>query len=368
MVLDVERLKMEKYLPSFMPYVKRFLLSEEIDVANTQLKEPWLITYTALIVLEKILKAFPKLIINKEFEELWDMILKNRYLLHEHTWIRLATARLFGSYFSARINTIPLTDKSTDWFAQPGNIFKLAKQSCTQIESEFLNKELGTQITKNLIYLEGCLIKFPQFSPKMEHFQTEKTEPEKEGKKQTEGLAPSQWILRRLTYMAKRMIYKKEAGVHCIFQWIGVMTNSLPEDILKEYLLPMLFPLYVYSEMVITEDTNPEIVENNKIAKEIMGFMKEKVGTPEFVQHYEKVMSKIVKKRVIRKQKLALEAVINPEAAAKHKIQRNLAKKESKKRKYSNKISMKEPIKVRKLDVTDKVKRIAVLDGMGEEI
>eukprot|EP01124_Arcella_intermedia_P023498 TRINITY_DN3746_c0_g1_i9.p1 TRINITY_DN3746_c0_g1~~TRINITY_DN3746_c0_g1_i9.p1 ORF type:complete len:1200 (-),score=375.12 TRINITY_DN3746_c0_g1_i9:16-3615(-) len=368
MVLDVERLKMEKYLPTFLPYVKRFLLSDEIDISNTQLKEPWLIIYTSVIVLEKIMKAFPKMIINKELEELWEMILKKRYLLHEHTWIRLATARLFGTYFSIRINTVPLTDKSNDWFTQPGTIFKIAKQSCSQIESEFLNKELGTQITKNLIYLEGCLIKFPQFSPKIENFENEITKPQKEPKKQTEGLPPSQWILRRLTYMAKRMISTKEAGVHCIFQWIGVMTNNLPEDILKQYLLPMLFPLYVYSEMVITEETPSDIVENNKIAKEIMNYMKEKVGTPEFVQHYEQVMSKIIKKRVSRKQKVALEAVINPEAAARNKIKKNLAKKESKKRKFmQNHVPMKEPIKVRKLDVSDKVKRIGLLDGMGKE-
>jgi len=236
-------------------------------------------------------------------------------------------------------------------------MFKLAKKFCIQLESDYLTEESGTQIIKNLLFLTGCLIKFPQFCPKLANIEIDTTVSKNRTKKasdnqekKVEGLPPAQWIFRRLSYMAKMAISINELLVKCIFQWIGVMSNTLPGTSLMLYLKSMLYPVYVYSQIPITEQTPTTVAENNRIAKEIVGFMKEKVGTTEFLQIYDQVQGSVVSKRTKRKQVSSMAAVINPEQHAKNRTSKNLRKKRAKKRKALDFAVDTVRVKVRKLD------------------
>jgi len=118
--------------------------------------------------------------------------------------------------------------------------------------------------------------------------------------------------------MTKKAITKNELRVKCIFQWIGVLSQNLP---------------FVYSQMFITEKTPPEVTENNTIAKEIIEFLKEKVGITDFLQVYDKVHSSVITKRQRRKRNTSVLAVINPQQRAKMRISKHLRQKRSRKRK-----------------------------------
>jgi len=239
----------------------------------------------------------------------------------------------------------------------PELCFKLAKKFCTQLESEYITEESGTQIIKNLLFLIGCLIKFPQFCPKLVNTEIEENTSKNQRKKESgnqekivDGLPPAQWIFRRLSYMAKKAISKNELLVKCVFQLIGVISNTLPSTTLMLYLKPMLFPVYVYSQMLISEKTPTEVCENNRIAKEIVEFMKEKVGTMEFLQIYDQVQGSVVSKRTTRKRETSMAAVINPERHAKTRTAKNFRKKNARKRKAQSYSMDKVNVKVRKLE------------------
>ena len=67
------------------------------------------------------------------------------------------------------------------------------------------------------------------------------------------------------------------------------------------------------------------------VAAEVMSMIEEKVGSATYVNAYTVVQRRFAAKRDERKRARAAEAIVDPEAAAKRKIQRNLEKREWKK-------------------------------------
>ena len=71
----------------------------------------------------------------------------------------------------------------------------------------------------------------------------------------------------------------------------------------------------------------------SELAKEVLEVVEGRVGSGPFVQAYSDVQKGAAQRREARKKARAVEAITDPEAAAKRKMARNTAKKESKKRK-----------------------------------
>jgi len=69
------------------------------------------------------------------------------------------------------------------------------------------------------------------------------------------------------------------------------------------------------------------------LAQEVLDLVKERVGPTVFFEAYNEARMRQEALRDERKQKKAFEAVLNPEKTAQRKIQRNLQKKDSRKRK-----------------------------------
>lgn len=69
------------------------------------------------------------------------------------------------------------------------------------------------------------------------------------------------------------------------------------------------------------------------LAKEVLELIEGRVGSGAFVQAYADIQKGAAKRREARRKARAVEAITDPEAAAKRRVERNLAKRESKKRK-----------------------------------
>ncbi|CAG8559924.1 1468_t:CDS:2, partial [Racocetra fulgida] len=234
----------------------------------------WEIGYYALNTFTKLIKAFPSVTYLEECNKIW--ILVERHIFHSHSWIRLASSRLFGSYF-AKINpeTMIATglNKRND-FLTKDLLRKLATSFCTQLKSEHLGQELAIQIVKNLFFIGKCFYYLSPDEDKVDHSFT-----------------------------------RERDGNH--------NEESISEDI---------------------DNENHDDIDDNENHDDIddidnIDNIETRVGTTQYHNAYNKVRQQIEEVRRERKHQRVIKAIVDPESAAKRKIQRNEMKKQNRKRK-----------------------------------
>nr|XP_006819783.1 PREDICTED: small subunit processome component 20 homolog [Saccoglossus kowalevskii] len=225
------------------------------------------------------------------------------HILHNHSWVRLAVSQLYGQMF-----TIMTID---DVFHYCGSdlISQLVQDFCKQLHSKITNATLVDQDVKNLVFL-GKLID-------QHHDSDDET-----------NLA---WLMSRLTliqrYERANTTLGKERRTG-ILKWIAGMSVYFTTDQIIEH-LPVLL------EIVHKELQNPsrKDVDLRTLAQEVVDILRSKVDVTVFTAVYTKVKISLEGIKIKRHQQEALEAVADPERAAKKKMRKNIAKKESKKRK-----------------------------------
>eukprot|EP01125_Pyxidicula_operculata_P014076 TRINITY_DN466_c2_g1_i2.p1 TRINITY_DN466_c2_g1~~TRINITY_DN466_c2_g1_i2.p1 ORF type:complete len:384 (-),score=124.47 TRINITY_DN466_c2_g1_i2:54-1205(-) len=264
------------------------------------------------------------------------------------------------------------------FLATPGIMYKIAKMMCNQLESTRITTENSEQIVKNLVFLTSNIYKYPSLSPKIEnekfgpanitsrpsgddndndgdgddannkdddmevdnqqHDYNQDVESEQNILDDTTQSSSSSsssskssspcvtWIIKRLSYMARRSINKNELTSRSVFQFFGTLTAIFSKEMITENLVSLLYPLSLYSNTITTASTEtnqPELIQNIELAKQISELFKEKVGATTFIVSYEKVQEGMNKRRTKRKQDLAIEAITNPQKHAKRKITKN---------------------------------------------
>jgi hypothetical protein len=282
----------------------------------------------------------------------------------------------------------------------PHNLFNLAKSFSSQLESEFLSAELGTQVVKDLLFSSIHLHKYPQLTPPRESDldvlsgSSDEDEPviksphrgkstsqqigaavpdsddeddvansddedEDEdaddaeadaieaGDIQRRGLAPIHWIFRRLSYMARKDGNPKKTF---IFQWFAAMATKLEAEEVIPFLVPMLNPLYRVQEEPAPGNPESELGVLKELVSDVIELIKNKVGSSPFFAAYERVRRSVAKVRNERKRARKLLALQNPQRRAELKMKKNLKKRDRKKRKIEKFKVNSTGIKVRKLD------------------
>ncbi|CAG8692427.1 33598_t:CDS:2, partial [Racocetra persica] len=341
----------------------------------------WEIGYYALNTFTKLIKAFPSVTYLEECNKIW--ILVEKHILHSHSWIRLASSRLFGSYF-AKINpeTMIATglNKRND-FLTKDLLRKLAISFCTQLKSEHLGQELAIQIVKNLFFIGKCFYYLSPDEDEVDHsFTKERDEnhneesisedidnenhddiddidnietddadasnadDEKQNMQQIIGNQASDsgtvkssliWLFKKLSYQARFSSSNNEEIDHqrtSIYQWFAAMITCMsPNDLVPPYLLHIISPIY---RLINNETTKGQDIDNLKrLGKEVLDLLHKRVGTTEYHNAYNKVRQRIEEVRRERKHQRVIKAIVDPESAAKRKIQRNEMKKQNRKRK-----------------------------------
>lgn len=252
-------------------------------------------------------------------------ILENELLLHTHTWVRLASARVFGMYFGIKSKITSLnplnheidenllksfsedhsataTDNLSEFLFRKSTMFRLFRQTCLQLEGDHVSNELGDQIIKNLVFLASNIMKYPALSQQGEgDGEGEEEGDEKEEEKREKGdegeekkkhgkLAPGDWIFRRLSFMLRRCIDKNEPRATIIMKWFGTMGGSvlpikpatsddsqIEEKVphpfyLDDVLNVILQPLFRYSNLGSNQammSARPALAKNVTLAKQV---------------------------------------------------------------------------------------------------
>ncbi|KAG0221648.1 armadillo-type protein [Mortierella sp. GBAus27b] len=365
----------KKQIPSLLPRLKMALESslqimEEAQEHAAQvdkfedhgqdamdLDAEWEVGYYALNTFTKLVKQFPTVINSTDVSTLWPLI--REHMLHPHAWVRLSATRLFGVFFSG---IDPVTRKPTDKAASDVEVTaemlkSVAQKLCEQLKSDLLSKDLGGQIVKNLFFIAKCFYALPE-DLEVTHKKQEQDEQdggedddeddddeeedqesgdddeedEDRHHKKANGKAGQPikrslyWLVKRLSFLSRGAAINKSAAKTavqqtCIFQSMAAFATHIQPDDLKPYLIPMIAPIY----RVVNDESvrGTEAEELKKLGAEVLDLIQKRAGTTEYFNAYNKVRQHILDVRRERKHQRVMQAMNDPEARARRRIQKN---------------------------------------------
>eukprot|EP00743_Colponemidia_sp_Colp-15_P008246 GILK01008947.1.p1 GENE.GILK01008947.1~~GILK01008947.1.p1 ORF type:complete len:260 (-),score=70.08 GILK01008947.1:159-908(-) len=140
------------------------------------------------------------------------------------------------------------------------------------------------------------------------------------------------WIFTRLSHMARTLLGESigvvEKRLSHIFRFFAAASMQLDVPLVSNLLVSMVSALYRVVNLKQLEDKPVA-----GLAQEVLDLIQRRVGPTIFLAAYSHVREAVTVLRNQRKMAERVEAVANPQKAAKRKLSRAVHKKESKKRK-----------------------------------
>lgn len=258
-----------------------------------------------------------------------------------------------------------------EWKKFQQALFDVTAALCSQFESSSLGAELATQIVKNLVFLGKHFLSLAAgeaFAPAAagDKVLAKDKEGEEEGRHDplldedeeettpadrgfSSGARALKWLFHRVSYMART---RGEAQQQAIFKWFAAMAtssvsvangatssagtpgnNNNAADILREYLMHMLSPLVRAAAFVKDGRESTPKYAVGELAQEVMAHLESTLGSEAYLPVHMRVIAQIRQSRLERKQKRKLAAVLDPEAHAARKRERNKRKRRQKRTK-----------------------------------
>ncbi|QRW12832.1 U3 snoRNP protein Utp20 [Ceratobasidium sp. AG-Ba] len=325
----------------------------------------WQLAYHALTSLGKVYKEFPSSL-NSASTADWEAIFA--HLLFPHAWVRLASCRLTGTLFAS----MPLSpsafalesDLARATLSNPNGtsiqlplLVEVAQKLCLQLRGTHFDESMSTQVVKNLFYVGKAFAIVYELAGLGEGQGSESHEASEEeiaGNENTDEIEengttkalanPLAWIFSKLSYQARSAHIARlnraphsenwHIQVSSVFRWFAAMASYLPVSVLEYFLPHILAPVYRVAEEETIKDSQLEHLKT--LTHELQALLQQKVGTTVFAAAYNRIRQGVARVRRERKIQRATQVTIQPEAAARRKVQRNIAKKEGRKRKDRN--------------------------------
>ncbi|KAJ6608583.1 armadillo-type protein [Mycena sp. CBHHK59/15] len=298
----------------------------------------WQLPYHSLIVLSKILRVFPDLLANSQRLK-WEPLVS--HLLFPHAWVRTAACRLLGILFTSVPPAIPQDADKRSPLTTSG-MREVATKLCTQLKSEHLDEALSMQVVKNLFYVGKCFYAIPV--PTIEEMDTEKSElNDGDGVADGKELNPLPWLFSKLSYQIRSAHIARRNRTFstpnwsqqplAALRWFAAMAAHMDPSRLEKFLIHIFTPAYRIAEDDTIRDSQMDELKITCV--ELQDLVQSKVGTTKFSTAYNQIRQSVLGIQRERKATKALQVTVNPEAAARRRLQRNSIKKESRKRKNS---------------------------------
>ncbi|KAG8138018.1 hypothetical protein E2320_003952 [Naja naja] len=273
--VEAEKIEFEKRLGTILPVVEREIHPSNFEEVKEETEEK---------LADRLLFSFLTLL-----SHLW----------YPHSWVWLTSAQIFGLLFASH-KPEELVNKWSKRKTGKKQMKTFALAFCHQLKSKFLSYSLGEQVIKNLLFVSKVLYLLaptPEDDKEIGEDVIWETEDQgdlgSEDEKETSAMEAKEksspasllWVMKKLLVMATR-----EAAYS-------------PKDSLKN------------------------------LSQEIIELLKKLVGLEDFSLSFAFVQKQACQRRAKRKKQRALQAVANPEIAAKRKLKRHKNKTEAKKRK-----------------------------------
>ncbi|XP_034333284.2 small subunit processome component 20 homolog [Magallana gigas] len=262
---------------------------------------------------------------------IWESVIS--HLGYEHMWVQLASCQLIGLLFAAWTpeEILQPAEKSvqTD-FINTDSINKLeslAVDLITQLQSKYLTDELANQIIKNMVFIA-------KVAKLLSDKESSSDSVEQKGRRGSEGkkCLSLRWLVKKMVREANHEAVNQPKTTikrSSVFKWIAALSMDLGPT-----LLPSVVPIVMPALQRETNENNPNTDSALKsLAQEVLDIMRKILGVETYTQLFAKTHKEQYDRKESRKRKDAVEAVSNPQYAAKKKMKKNLAKREAKKRK-----------------------------------
>ncbi|XP_028278623.1 small subunit processome component 20 homolog [Parambassis ranga] len=368
--VEVEEEKFACRLDHLLPLLEREINPDNYEDIEEEEEEKGAdrLLFSYLTLLTKLSKHCSLLELRKPHDTLrniWGHI--EAHLRYPHCWVWLTASQLFGQLFAAQqaeqlvaIWRGDGADASSDSIATDfistnldKKIRELALSFCHQLQSKFLDTASGEQVIKNLLFVGKVIylispeseVSAPLEEVKEEEEEeepmenkdneedTEEKEKEEEEDDDKDDRPPSlMWLIKKLSLMAKReAAYTPKVPLKrtCVFKFLGAIAMDLGKERLGPYLTTIITPLYRELDSTYA-DQDPTL---KNLAQELIDLLKRQVGLERFSLAFSAVQREFSQRRAARKRHRAMQAVANPDIAAKKKLKKHKNKIEAKKRK-----------------------------------
>ena len=310
------------------------LLKRLEQILKESQQDEWEAAYFALICLEKLSLPF-----NDLFErqtDIWPLIIL--CLKNDHPWVRLASSRIVSKYLSSKDSKTVCSKKSQSFLlAVPGSLFQIARNLCYQINSDESeqNNDLTAFAIKSLTWVLEAASAHPQLCYSNDDEAAERKRD------------PVLWIMTRLSNIARPRGTQRRQAVYKCFATFA----TLASDICAQHLELVIEPLHrseveTRNELevpALLQKRRPEedtVSEEAQLAKDVLHLLEEHCDSQDtFLQAYAAVKTRARDKKDRRKLEVKTQAIVDPENAAKRRIQKQEGeKKRRKKRKEEKRI------------------------------
>ncbi|XP_022111823.1 small subunit processome component 20 homolog [Acanthaster planci] len=407
--VDAEEKGFQRRLDGMLPQIEKLVRPDELQkdgISEMETEEVSLEERHADHMLFNVLSALAKMIKhcsvigNKAYTEtmnaIWDSI--QSHLLHPHAWVRLVSAQLFGDLFASKQpNNIagamlkaasdtqtdhsPVSEKQTpkrtkrkrkaeeteeersgakgrigalEYPLNHGQdvVRELVFRFCRQLHSTLLNKDLGDQVVRNLVFL-GKVIRclHPEDSENQTEESSDSGDEEENNISEGTSKIPEEsvgtgkeknrtgsQVVTDLTWITKKVCRiaaweaaktpKQTLRRTCTVKWLAAMSVDVGGEQLPRYLQLILKPMC----REIGDQKSHTDNDLRLLCQEALDLIKGLVGLETFSHAYTNVQRVIAQTRIQRKHKRALQAVADPVQAARRKEKKQQNKKVAKKR------------------------------------
>uniref|UniRef100_A0A8C4I8P8 Small subunit processome component 20 homolog n=1 Tax=Dicentrarchus labrax TaxID=13489 RepID=A0A8C4I8P8_DICLA len=376
--VEVEDEKFARRLDDLLPLLEKEINPDNYEDIEEEQDEKGAdrLLYSFLTLITKLSKHCGLLELHKPHDTLyniWGHI--EAHLRYPHCWVWLTASQLFGQLFAAHQAEQLVAvwrgeggggdgspqSTATDFITNnlDKKMRELALSFCHQLQSKFLDTASGEQVIKNLLFVGKVIylispesdVPSPEEEVKEEEEQREngdeedengeeREEKEKEEEEEEEeeeddkdDRPPSLlWLMKKLSLMAKREAAfspKVPLKRTCVFKFLGAIAMDLGKERLGPYLTTIIIPLYRELDSTYA-DQDPTL---KNLAQELIELLKRQVGLEKFSLAFSAVQKEFSQRRAARKRHRAMQAVANPDIAAKKKLKKHKNKIEAKKRK-----------------------------------
>ncbi|CDQ83940.1 unnamed protein product [Oncorhynchus mykiss] len=372
--VEVEGVQFGRRLDALLPLIEKEIHPNNFEDIEEEQDEKAAdrLLFSYLTLVTKLTKDCSLLELSKPQDTLTNILGHvETHLRYPHCWVWLTASQLFGQLFAAhrpdqlvahwREETTEKGSAKNTTTPEPvattfltTNLDKkmreLVLSFCHQLQSKYLDTSTGEQVIKNLLFVAKVIYLISpesEIPPAREVEEGgEEEEMENGGERENDGedgdeekedekddRPPSLlWMMKKLSLMAKREAAdtpKIPLKRTCVFKFLGAIAVDLGKDRLGPYLTTIIAPLYRELDSTYA-DQDPTL---KNLSQELIELLKKQVGLQTFSLAFSAVQKDASQRRANRKKHKAMQAVANPDIAARKKLKKHKNKIEAKKRK-----------------------------------